>query len=100
LVLEHLVWILRIDDNNVVVIYFRMVRTRSGTRTEPPFIERSRGQNAQDWQDEDPLDNIFSHAPIRSFEPLQGRTAEAEEERVPNQMEEIPLAVVGQQERT
>jgi len=59
LVLEHLVWILRIDDNNVVVIYFRMVRTQSGTQTKPPFIERSRGQNAQDWQDEDPLDNIF-----------------------------------------
>jgi hypothetical protein len=47
LVSEHLVWILNIDNNIVVVIYFRMVRTRKGTWTEPPSIERrSRGWNA------------------------------------------------------
>jgi hypothetical protein len=41
-----------------------------------------------------------SHSPVRSFEPLRGRTVEAEEERVPNQMEKVPLVRVGQQGRT
>jgi hypothetical protein len=41
------------------------------------------------------LDDIASHAPVRSFKPLRGRTVEAEEERVPNRMEKIPSAEVG-----
>ena len=61
---------------------------------------RSRGQNAQDWQDEDPFDDSSFHAPGRASESLQERTAESKEERVPNQMEEVPSIRVGQQERT
>jgi hypothetical protein len=41
--IKLLVWILRIIDNCVVVINFRMVRTRQGTRTELPFLERRGG---------------------------------------------------------
>jgi len=97
LVLEHLVWILKIDDDDdVVVIYFRMVHTRQGTQIEPPFIEmRSGGRNAQDWQDEDPLDDTASHTLVRSSKPFRGSTAKAEGERVPNQMEEVTLIGVG-----
>jgi hypothetical protein len=61
---------------------------------------RSRGQNAQDWQDEDPFDDTSFHAPGRASESLQKRTTESKEERVPNQMEEVLSTRVGQQERT
>jgi len=58
LVSEHLVWILRIINNCVNVMNFRMVHTRQGTRTEPPSLERKGGgRDAQSWQDEDPLDD-------------------------------------------
>ena len=81
LILEYLVRILRIDDNKVVVIYFRMLHTRQRARTEPPFIERrSRGRNASDWEDEDPLDDTTSHAPVRSSELVWGRAVGIEEE--------------------
>jgi hypothetical protein len=44
LVLEHLVRILKIDDNKVIVIYFRMMCTHQGAQIEPPSLERrSRG---------------------------------------------------------
>jgi hypothetical protein len=49
------------------VIYFRMMCTHQGAQIEPPSLERrSRGWNAQDWQDEDPLDDTTSHALLRS----------------------------------
>jgi len=96
LVSECLVWILRIDENNIVVIYFRMVCTCQGARLEPLSIERRSGRNAQDWWDEDPLDDTASHTPARASGFLQGRTTRVEEERVPNRTEEIPLAEIGQ----
>jgi hypothetical protein len=87
LVSKRLVWILRIDENNVV-IYFRMVHTRQGARIELPCLERrSRGWNAQDWHDEDPLDDTASHASARASGSLCGRTTRVEEERVPNRTE-------------
>jgi len=51
-----------------------MVRTRQVTQTEPPSLERRGGkQGAQGWQDEDPLDDTTSHAPIIPPETLQGK---------------------------
>ena len=82
LVSEHLVWILRIIDNCVAVVNFRMVRTWQGTQTKPPSLKRrGRNQGAQGWQDEDPLDDTASHALIIPPETLQG---EAVEGRRPN----------------
>jgi hypothetical protein len=99
LVSKRLVWILRIDENNVV-IYFRMVHTRQGARIELPCLERrSRGWNAQDWHDEDPLDDTASHASARASGSLCGRTTRVEEERVPNRIEKIPPTEMGQQEK-
>ena len=61
------------------------MRTRQGARTEPPFIERrSSGRKAQDWQDEDPLDEIVSHTPARASGFLRGRTTRVGEEWGPN----------------
>jgi hypothetical protein len=95
LVSEYLVRILRIDDNKVVVIYFRMMRTQQGARTQPPSMKRSKGQNAQDWQDEDPLDDTSSYAPTRVSESLQERITEVKEKQVQYQMEEVPPIRVG-----
>jgi hypothetical protein len=100
LVSERLVWILRIDENNIVVIYFKMVHTRQEARIKPPSIERrSSGRRAQDWQDEDPLDDTASHTLTRASGFLRGRTIRVEEEWVPNRTKGIPLAEMGQQER-
>jgi hypothetical protein len=67
-------------DNYVVVVNFRMVHTRQGTQTEPPSLERrSEGQGAQGWQDEDPLDDMTSHALVIPPEILQGEAAVAGE---------------------
>ena len=58
----------------MVVIYFRMVHTRQGTRTEPPSIKgRNRGRNAQDWQDEDLFDDTISHTLVWASESLWGK---------------------------
>jgi hypothetical protein len=74
LVLEHLVWILRITDNYVVVVNFRMVRTRQGTLTELPSLEKKGGnQGAQGWQNKIPLDDTTSYALIIPPETLQGK---------------------------
>jgi len=101
LVSEHLVWILRITDNCVAVVNFSMVRTRQGTRTEPPSLERRGGnQGAQGWQDEDPLDDMASHAPIIPLETLQGEVAVAGEGGRPNQTEGVPPVAAEQQERS
>ena len=48
---------------------------------------------------EDRLDDMVSHAPMGSSEPLRERTAETGEDRIPNQTKEIPPAEIGQQER-
>eukprot|EP00258_Populus_trichocarpa_P032172 XP_024448191.1 uncharacterized protein LOC112325619 [Populus trichocarpa] len=78
-----------------------MVRTRQGTRTEPPSLERRGGnQGAQGWQDEDPLDDTTSHAPIIPPETLQGEAAVAGEGQRPNQTEGVPLVAAEQQERS
>jgi hypothetical protein len=70
---------------------FRMVRTRQGTRTEPPSLERRGGnQGAQGSQDEDPLDDSASHASVIPPETLQGEAAVVGEGRRPNQTEEVP----------
>ena len=68
-----------------------MVRTRQGTRTEPPSFER-RGMNqgTQGWQDEDPLDDTTSHAPILLPETLQGEDTVAGEGLRPNRTKETP----------
>jgi hypothetical protein len=51
-----------------------MIHTRQGARTEPPSLERKGGnQGAQGWQDEDPLDDTTSHAPVIPPETLQGK---------------------------
>jgi hypothetical protein len=69
-----------------------MVRTRQGTRTEAPFLERRGGnQGAQGWQDEDLLDDTASHASVIPPETLQGEVAVVGEGRRPNQTEEVPL---------
>jgi len=66
-------------------VNFRMVRTRQGTRTELPSLKRRGGnQGAQGWQDEDPLDDMTSYAPIIPPETLQGEAAIAREGRRPN----------------
>jgi len=77
-----------------------MVRTRQGTRTKPPSLER-RGENqgAQGWQDEDPLDDTASHAPIIPPETLQGEATIVGEGRRPNQTEGVPPVAAKQQER-
>jgi len=78
-----------------------MVRTRQGTRTEPPSLERRGGnQGAQGWQDEDPLDDTTSHAPIIPPKTLQGGAAVAGEGRRPNQTEGVPPVATEQQERS
>ena len=43
LVSEHLVLILRINDDCIAVVNLRMVRTRQGTRTEPPSFKGRAG---------------------------------------------------------
>ncbi|KAJ6907748.1 hypothetical protein NC651_018245 [Populus alba x Populus x berolinensis] len=58
-----------------------------------------KGRNAQDWLNEDPLNDTISHALMRSSEPLRERIVEAGEDRIPNQTEEIAPAEIGQQER-
>jgi hypothetical protein len=45
------------------------------------------------------LDDAASHALARVSESLRGRTAEIEEEQVPNQTKEAPPTKVEQQER-
>ena len=101
LVSEPLVLIQWIKVNSIVVINFRMVRTRQGTRTEPPSFERrGRNQGAQGWQDEDPLDDTASHAPMMLPELLQGETGAAGEGARPNQTEGVPPVATGQQERS
>jgi len=78
-----------------------MVRTRQETRTKPSSLERKGGgRGAQSWQDEDPLDDTASHAPVRLPEILRERTAVAREGRMPNRIEEVPLAATGQEERS
>ena len=78
-----------------------MVRTRQGTRTEPPSLERRGGnQGAQGWQDEDPLDDTTSHAPIIPPETLQGEAAVAGEGQRPNQTEGVPPVTAEQQGRS
>jgi hypothetical protein len=80
LVSKHLVWIMRIIDNCVVVVNFRMMHTQQGTWTEPPPLERRGGnQGAQGWQDEDLFDDTASHAPVIPSETLQGGAAVAGE---------------------
>jgi hypothetical protein len=55
-----------------------MVLTRQGKWTEPPSFERRGGnQGAQGWQDEDPLDDTTSHAPVIPPETLQGEAVVA-----------------------
>ena len=49
--------------------------------------------------DEDLLDDMVSHAPMRLSEPLRERTAETGEDRIPNRTKEIPSTEIGQQER-
>jgi len=101
LVSERLVWFLRIDDNNVVVIYFKMVHTRQGMQTEPPSIEgRNRGWNAQDWQVEDPLDDTVSHTLVRASESMWGKKHRSWRRWVPNWTEKVPPTRAEQQERT
>ena len=101
LVSEPLVLIQWIKVNSIVVINFRMVRTRQGTRTEPPSFERRGGnQGTQGWQDEDPLDDTASHAPMMLPELLQEETGAAGEGGRPNQTEEVPPVATGQQERS
>jgi hypothetical protein len=98
LVSKHLVWILRIVDNYVDVVNFKMVRTRQGTRTELPSLERKGwNQGAQGWQDEDPLDDTTSHALVIPPETLQGETAVAGEGQRLNQTEEVPSVAVEQE---
>jgi hypothetical protein len=76
-----------------------MVRTWQGTRIELPSIERrGGGRGAQGWQDEDPLDDTASHAPIISPKTLQGGGAVTGEGRGPNQSWEVPLVAAKQQE--
>ncbi|KAL9400951.1 hypothetical protein Peur_004800 [Populus x canadensis] len=76
-----------------------MVRTRQGTQTEPPSLER-RGMNrgAQGWQDED-LDDTASHAPIIPPETLQGEDTMAGEGPRPHQTEGTPSVAMEQRER-
>jgi hypothetical protein len=80
-------------EENKVAIYSKMVNTRQGTRTEPPSTERtSRDQNAQDLLDKDPLYDMVSFAPMRSFETLRERITKVGEDRILNLMEEIPIS--------
>jgi hypothetical protein len=44
------------------------------------------------------LDDTASHALVRASESLQGRTLEAEEDQVPNQMKKVPPIRVGQKQ--
>jgi len=68
-----------------------MIRIHQGARTKPPSIKgRNMGRNAYGWQDKDPLDDTGSYALVRTSESLRGKTAEAKEERVPNQTKEMP----------
>ena len=65
LVSEHLVLILRINDDYIAMMNFRMVRNQQGTRMEPPSFEgRGGNQGVQGWQDEDPLGDSASYAPM------------------------------------
>jgi hypothetical protein len=54
------------------------------------------GRGAQGWQDEDPLDDTTSHAPVIPPETLQGGAAITREGQRPNQTEEVPLAAAEQ----
>uniref|UniRef100_A0A6N2MMX7 Uncharacterized protein n=1 Tax=Salix viminalis TaxID=40686 RepID=A0A6N2MMX7_SALVM len=78
---------------SVAVINFRMVRTRQGTRTEPPSFERRRGNQGL-------LDDTASHAPMMLTELLQGETGAAGEGGRLNQTEEVPPVATGPQERS
>ena len=53
----------------------------------------------QGWQDEDPLDDTTSHAPIIPPVTLQGEDAVAGEGPRPNQTEGAPLVAAEQRER-
>ncbi|KAJ6746553.1 hypothetical protein OIU74_029098 [Salix koriyanagi] len=76
-----------------------MVRTRQETRTEPPSFERrGRNQSAQGWQNEDPLDDTASHAPIMLPEILQRGAGAMEEDERPNETREVPPVTTEQQE--
>jgi len=57
-------------------------------------------QGAQGWQDEDPLDDTTSHAPVIPPETLQGEAAVVGGGRRPNQIEEVPPVAAEQQERS
>ncbi|KAB5534157.1 hypothetical protein DKX38_017243 [Salix brachista] len=79
----------------------RMVRTRQGTRTEPPSFERRGGnQGAQGWQDEDPLDDTESHALMILPKTLQGEAGVAGEDGSLKQTEGVPPVAAEQQERS
>ena len=78
-----------------------MVRTRQGTQTELPSFEwRGMNQGAQGWQDEDPLDDTASHAPIIPPETLQREDTVLGEGPRPNQTEGTPLVATEQRERS
>ena len=78
-----------------------MVRTRQGIRTEPPSFERRGGnQSAQGWQNEDPLDDTASHAPMILPEILQREAGVTEEDERPNETREVPPVTTEQQERS
>ncbi|KAJ6701122.1 hypothetical protein OIU74_012466 [Salix koriyanagi] len=73
------------------MVNFRMVRNQQGTRMEPPSFERRGGnQGAQGWQDEDPLDDTASYAPMILSEILQGEAGVTGEGGRPNQTEGVP----------
>ena len=91
----------RIYDDYITLVNFRMVRTRQGTRTEPPSFERKGGnQSAQGWQNEDPLDDTASHAPMILPKILQREAGVTEEDERPNETREVPPVATERQERS
>ena len=101
LVSEPLVLILGIYDDYIALVNFRMVRTRQGTRTEPPSFERRGGiQSDLGGQNEDPLDDTASHAPMLLPEILQREVGFAEEDERSNETRGVPTVATEQQERS
>ncbi|KAF9662290.1 hypothetical protein SADUNF_Sadunf18G0037600 [Salix dunnii] len=58
------------------------------------------GKCAQGWQNEDPLDDTASHAPMILPEILQREVGVIEEDERPNETREVPPVTTEQQERS
>ncbi|KAB5534501.1 hypothetical protein DKX38_017587 [Salix brachista] len=82
---------MRINDDYIAMMNFRMVCNQQGTRMEPPSFERRGGnQGARGWQDEDPLDDSASYAPMILSEILQGEAGVTGEGGRPSQTKGVP----------